>query len=180
MNDEKISSIVSLITHFLDQCNFQKSTYEDFLEAFMESVRATAGKENLLCGLWDSNEYSSQSCVLLLRLLTSAYLQLHSQEYISFIAEEFIAGSENDSMKQYCQKNVECMGVESDQIHIVALCNALRSRVNIVYIDGSASNDFTPLEFGDSAERDEVSSCMPFPLMSISMLYRPGHYDLLY
>ena len=153
------------------------------MEAFIEDIKSCQGKEDVLCARWRENEYGSQSAVMLLRLLTSAYLQSHADDYMAFITEELIGSNQEQTpMQLFCQRNVECMGVESDQIHIVALCNALRCKVSIIYLDDSFSETTTPLVIGDalSYERDEILGNIPFPLASINMLYRPGHYDLIY
>lgn len=181
--ERQISDIITVICHHLDKCKYQRSTYEDFLDAFVEDIKACQGKEDILCARWKQNEFGSQSAVMLLRLLTSAYLQSHSDDYMAFITEELLVGnSQHSPMQLYCQRNVECMGVESDQIHIVALCNALRCKVNIIYLDNSFSESTSPLVIGQEVcnEGDELVSNIPFPLASINMLYRPGHYDLIY
>lgn len=158
-----------------------RNTFEDFLEAFVESVKASAGSGDQLISEWNNNEYQSQSSVMLLRLLTSSYLQSNAEEYNAFITEDFdVKSNELSLMQLYCQRMVECMGIESDQIHIVALCNALRCKVRVIYVDGSDDFGMNPLEFGDDSVCDAINCAIPFPLFTVTMLYRPGHYDLLY
>lgn len=78
------------------------------------------------------------------------------------------------------------MGEESDHVHITALSDALGVPIRIVYLDrshddkGSVSvnhHDFTPVahEVTD-ANTGGVVALKPF----ITLLYRPGHYDILY
>lgn len=85
---------------------------------------------------------------------------------------------------QFCKSSVEPMGEESDHVHVTALSDALGVPIRIVYLDrscddkGSVSvnhHDFTPAARDDAANAN--SGCIqPF----ITMLYRPGHYDILY
>lgn len=60
------------------------------------------------------------------------------------------------------------MNKESDHIHIIALSKALKIDVQVIYLDGSESPIPTAHNFPDG-----------FPTC-IHLLYRPGHYDILY
>ena len=73
------------------------------------------------------------------------------------------------------------MGEESDHIHITALSDALGVAIRVVYLDRSSCDsggvtvnhhDFVPV--GTNEKQEEASA--PF----ITLLYRPGHYDILY
>lgn len=57
---------------------------------------------------------------------------------------------------------------ESDHIHIMAACAAMSTAVRVVYMDrgSSKSNTVHDLPEGSSP--------------SVHLLYRPGHYDILY
>ena len=65
------------------------------------------------------------------------------------------------------------MGKESDHIHIVALCRALNVPLSVEYMDrgGDQCNrlDFSPGETNNDGTQS-----------SLFLLYRPGHYDILY
>lgn len=62
------------------------------------------------------------------------------------------------------------MAKESDHIHIIALTNALNMTVCVEYMDrGGDGNKVNSHNFPDDGSE---------PL--IRMLYRPGHYDILY
>ena len=82
------------------------------------------------------------------------------------------------------------MGEESDHVHITALSDALGVPIRVVYLDRSSCDsggvsvnhhDFVPASSGDvpNAPPPGGSSeiiVKPF----ITLLYRPGHYDILY
>lgn len=132
----------------------------------------------------------SDYVVVYLRLLTSGYLQ---REHAFF--QHFIEGGR--SVKEFCQqvplfllsrtslnlinserspnvvvffvsKEVEPMSKESDHIHIIALAQALNVSILVEYMDrgeGGTVNHHVFPEGGDPR---------------IFLLYRPGHYDILY
>lgn len=77
------------------------------------------------------------------------------------------------------------MGEESDHVHITALSDALGVPIRVVYLDRSSCDtssvsvnhhDFVPAG-GDCPNASGSSGTItPF----ITLLYRPGHYDILY
>ena len=60
------------------------------------------------------------------------------------------------------------MAQESDHIHIIALTSALEVGVRVVYLDRGDGGKVIPHDFPEG--------CTP----QIVLLYRPGHYDVLY
>ncbi len=67
------------------------------------------------------------------------------------------------------------MARESDNIHIIALAKAAGVPLRVVYMDRSEPSTLTTHDFLDT---DDENSSHFKPM--ITMLYRPGHYDLLY
>ena len=65
-------------------------------------------------------------------------------------------------------KEVEPMYRESDHIHIIALTSAINVPVCIVYLDRGNQDKVTEHNFPEESQ----------PFMFI--LYRPGHYDIIY
>merc|ERR1711879_141480 len=116
------------------------------------------------------NEYINNAAynnyiVCTMRFLTSLALQSKSDEYIHFITEPVT------DMKMYCNRLVEALKVEADQIHIIALADVLKLSVTVAYIDLTAGNEPVFHHFGEDHKVMNMSH--------ISLLYRPGHYDLL-
>jgi len=97
--------------------------------------------------------------VVYLRILTSAELKNSADFYSNFIEER--------TLEEFCQLEVEPMYKESDHIHIIALTAALGTAVRIIYMDR-----------GTGAQHDFPESESQTP--AIHLLYRPGHYDILY
>lgn len=85
---------------------------------------------------------------------------------------------------QFCKSSVEPMGEESDHVQIIALSDALGVPIRVVYLDRSSCennsinvnhHDFVPTS--DGMGNSGVSKTTN---PSITLLYRPGHYDILY
>ena len=67
------------------------------------------------------------------------------------------------------------VNVEADQIHITAMANLLGIRIKVANLDPTA----TP----DGINYHDIEPMEPLPVddqTSIVLLYRPGHYDILY
>lgn len=79
------------------------------------------------------------------------------------------------------------MGEESDHVHITALSDALGVPIRVVYLDRSSldsggisvnHHDFSPAAAAADLPNTSGSSETVSPF--ITLLYRPGHYDILY
>lgn len=77
------------------------------------------------------------------------------------------------------------MGEESDHVHITALSDALGVPIRVVYLDRSSCDtggvsvnhhDFFPVGNDVPNASGSTEKISPF----ITLLYRPGHYDILY
>lgn len=140
---------------------FQQFTIEDFHSVFMETIDSVAngcGVDKLLETFNDL--MTSDYIVVYLRLIVSGQLQRDGDFYASFIEG-------GRTMKEFCSQEVEPMGKESDHIHIIALTSATGIPVRVEHLDrnteGVNHHDFPE----DSTPQ-------------IVLLYRPGHYDILY
>ncbi|XP_036379430.1 ubiquitin thioesterase OTUB1a [Megalops cyprinoides] len=141
---------------------FTEFTIEDFHNTFMDLIELCEKQSSLGDLLGSFNDQSvSDYVVVYLRLLTSGYLQ---REHAFF--QHFIEGGR--TVKEFCQQEVEPMSKESDHIHIIALAKALNVSILVEYMDrgeGVAVNNHV---FPEGSEP------------RIFLLYRPGHYDILY
>jgi len=111
--------------------------------------------------------------VCTMRMLTSLGLQRRQDHYVNFITAFECAG-----VKDFCQRHVEAPTTEADQVQILALGESLQMSTTVIYADmspGTGENGATPHyhHFGDEfKEANQVAS-------HITLLYRPGHYDLM-
>ncbi|KAM9095166.1 ubiquitin thioesterase OTUB1-like [Sarcophilus harrisii] len=141
---------------------FAEFTIEDFHNTFMDLIeqveRGTSATE-LLASFNDQS--TSDYLVVYLRLLTSGHLQRESKFF-----EHFIEGGQ--TVKEFCQQEVEPMCKESDHIHIMALAQALSISIQVEYMDRGEGGTTNTHVFSEGSET------------KVYLLYRPGHYDILY
>jgi len=171
----------------LASAGFDKIAYEDFLEeaftllqVFHEHIpilrAAGVDPSEWLAEDWRSDMTKSNVMVISLRMLVSAHLQLNADEYLPFIYEHIDPALTSQGpravMNDYCRRHVEAMDVESDQIHIIAMTKVMGCEIEIVYLDASQSEDNMVMRFGESTDVLITDA--------ISLLYRPGHYDMVY
>ncbi|KAI3467808.1 hypothetical protein Pfo_024471 [Paulownia fortunei] len=181
------------ITANVEQCRktllslgYAEFTFEDFFALFLEQLEsvllgneASIRHEELVQRSRDQS--ISDYVVMFFRFITSGEIRKRSEFY-----EPFVQGLTNTSVEQFCKSSVEPMGEESDHVHITALSDALGVPIRIVYLDrsyddkGSVSvnhHDFTPVASDlTNANTGGTQALDPF----ITLLYRPGHYDILY
>lgn len=152
--------------NILAELGFPQFTVEDFYDTFMEVLKRVGDVDNViearkeLQTLFNEQGYSDYM-VVYLRLLTSGHLQKEHEFYSCFIEGHRTVGD-------FCRQEVEPMYKESDHIHIMAACSALNTGVRVIYMDRGGQNNVT--------EHDLPEGTQP----SVHLLYRPGHYDILY
>lgn len=122
----------------------------------------------------------SDYIVVFLRLLVSCHLQMNADFFNCFIEghvsiKDFCSHVKLNSHRMclflidvWLLKEVEPMYRESDHIHIIALTSAINVPVCIVYLDRGNQEKVTEHNFPEESK----------PFMFI--LYRPGHYDIIY
>jgi len=167
-NEDEWKRIQALVAGTKDQLlsqGFPKFTLEDFYDAFMDVVNRLGGdnkmsEEELYSTFNDSA--TSDYLVVYLRLLTSGYLQKEADFY-----QNFLEGDK--TMQEFCQQEVEPMYRESDHMHAIALGSVLQVGIRVVYLDRGESSVAPPAH-------DFPEDCQPI----VHLLYRPGHYDVLY
>jgi ubiquitin thioesterase protein OTUB1 len=148
----------------MDQ-NFPELTTGDFcdaMETLLESIKENLKTNEVLMD--DLNQDGiANYYVAFLRLITSGYLRENEAEYAGFIEG-------GRTLDQYCIDEIEPMWKDCDHLSIIALVNALKTSLRIEYMDRSQApsggwhHDFC----ADDSEP------------KLYMLFRPGHYDLLY
>lgn len=168
----------------LQSLGYAEFTFEDFFALFLEQL------DNVLQGSKDSISHEellrrsrdpsiSDYVVMFFRFVTSGEIRKRSEFF-----EPFILGLTNASVEQFCKSSVEPMGEESDHVQIIALSDALGVPIRVVYLDRSSCennsinvnhHDFVPTsdDMGNSGVSKTTNP-------SITLLYRPGHYDILY
>ncbi|CAN1817276.1 OVARIAN TUMOR DOMAIN-containing deubiquitinating enzyme 1 [Linum perenne] len=162
----------------LQSLGYADFTFEDFFALFLEQV------DSVLEGNDDSVSHDelvtrsrdqsvSDYVVMFFRFVTSGEIRKRSEFF-----EPFIFGLTNATVEQFCKSSVEPMGEESDHVHITALSDALGVPIRVVYLDRSSSSDGSGVAVNrhDFIPEGTGATAEPF----INLLYRPGHYDILY
>ena len=160
----------------LAAAGFQEIVFEDALELVCDLLDALAAEpprlsaEGLVSRFLDQT--GSSYMIMLLRLVTSGELRLRAEHFAPFV-EGMADGMAVDA---FCQAHVEPLGEESDHIQAIALTDALGVAVRVVYLDATpgplAQHDFVPEWAGAPA----LEGGRP----PVVVLYRPGHFDVLY
>jgi ubiquitin thioesterase protein OTUB1 len=139
----------------------------------------------------DANNGGGVAYVLfLLRMCAASEIISREEFYYPFIIGISPEYAMPASAREYCQNNVEPVASEADHVSVTALCAALSLVVRVAYVDGgapaAAEHDAQPLvtwhEFDGPTLREQTIDSSPIPTNAppIHLLYRPGHYDLLY
>lgn len=161
------SSLLAKVKHsgdLLNSAGFEPICYEDFIDLLCEKLEGVREMTlDVLKNLFEE-KMISDSFVMYSRFLTSAFLRINQERFEGF-AEGFA------TVVDFCKGEVEPMDRESEQMQIMAMAEVFQIRVCIVYLDRSDS---------------DVCSQIVYPIdysgpdFTIHLLYRPGHYDLLY
>lgn len=183
----------------MTDAGFDAIVFEDALEAWCDQLNRigigtlnnseplTLRELEAASGVEDSGGGLADMGVMLLRLLASAELRSRADFFAPFVL-----GASDDDLRvcdvpSFCARRVEPMGCESDHVHIVALTDALGVAVRVEYLDRSEEEGEGGGEGGSGTgggssspnHHDFVpvgSSAPP----RVVLLYRPGHYDILY
>lgn len=182
---DRAKSNVEQCRKTLQSLGYADFTFEDFFALFLEQLESvlqgngtSISQEELL--LRSRDQSISDYVVMFFRFVTSGEIRKRSEFF-----EPFIMGLTNATVEQFCKSSVEPMGEESDHVHITALSDALGVPIRVVYLDRSSfdsagvsvnHHDFIPAVGGLPNASGSTETVSPF----ITLLYRPGHYDILY
>ncbi|PWN43096.1 cysteine proteinase [Ceraceosorus guamensis] len=156
-----------------------------------------------------NDAYIVNSIVAYLRLVTSAYLKDNAEDFTPFLftlEDEF--GGKAPTLDDFCANQVEAIGKEADHVQIAALSSCLKVSLHVAYLTASGAPPETPAlekKMGEAfaggvavpgeaaaikreAANDphrvdlvefEVPSTIGVGMDIGTLLFRPGHYDLL-
>jgi len=161
---ERVKAAISPSKEQMVKLGMPEFTVEDFYDNFMETLGTLGGEEKISGTDLDTtfnDEGVSNYLVVFLRLLTSKQLQLEGEFY-----QNFMEGGR--SVAEFCSTEVEPMYRESDHIHIIGLTAATGIKIRVIYLDRGSGDEAVHHDFPEDSSPD------------IHILYRPGHYDVLY
>eukprot|EP00056_Hartaetosiga_gracilis_P012842 m.206815 g.206815 ORF g.206815 m.206815 type:complete len:150 (+) comp13758_c0_seq4:330-779(+) len=141
---------------------YPEFTTEDFYETAEEEFQKLE-KDNGMAELHKSfnDDGISNYIVTYFRIITGAYMKANPDSFQFFIEGGL-------SIDQFCASQVDPFGVDCEQLQILALTQALNIGVSITYLDRSAGDEPHSHAMPEGAEE------------KVCVLYRPGHYDVLY
>ncbi|CAG9326597.1 OTUB1 [Blepharisma stoltei] len=148
----------------LNAAGFLPICYEDFIDMISAKLEMIPTTE--ISQLEDDfkDKIIADTYVMYTRFIVSAFLRLHADEYSGFV-EGY------PDIVSFCNSEVDPMNRECEQLQIIAMTEAFQIKAEIEYMDRNDRTETTLMSF-------------PFeytgPDFKIHMLYRPGHYDILY
>lgn len=146
--------------------------FYDSLVEFLESLEQEGMDATTLHTELTEENATSDYCTWYLRVLTATFLKADPNRFLPYLEDGYM------DIATFCQQQIEPMGKECSMVQVLALAEAFQVRVEIEYLDGhsfqpSSSNEggvgLTKHSFGPS----DATTTLTF-------LYRPGHYDILY
>ena len=158
----KIIKVIEYSKEITGKHNYEWNVYEDFYTVFKEEIERvyTIDKEyaqEYLKKLFENKEKGNY-LIVFVRLFIAAYLKENKILYENFIFEQ--------EFENWILKEVETVDNECEQIQIMAIVNAFDIGVTIEYLN---SNNVDTITFPEGNNNN-----------FIKLLYRPGHYDILY
>ncbi|XP_028110374.1 ubiquitin thioesterase otubain-like isoform X2 [Camellia sinensis] len=170
----------------LQSLGYADFTFEDFFALFLEQLESVLqGNEASISHdelMQRSRDQSiSDYVVMFFRFVTSGEIRKRSEFF-----EPFILGLTNTTVEQFCKSSVEPMGEESDHVHITAVSDALGVPIRVVYLDRSSCDTgccrvkSLTISFSCYSVIPHCTSGGSETKPFINLLYRPGHYDILY
>jgi ubiquitin thioesterase protein OTUB1 len=178
----RLRSIVSDARDALASLGYDASTTGDFADAADEllarvpafaAAGAAAGVAALAVAF--AEDGAATWATYYARLLTSLQLRAEPDALLPVLEADHPALlAAADPVAAYCEAAVEPAWVEADAPQVAALAARLRVPTFVAYTDAAASAAAaTVLSFGPSADAPDAAP-------PVWLLYRPGHYDLLY
>eukprot|EP00747_Dinoflagellata_sp_TGD_P184421 gnl/TRDRNA2_/TRDRNA2_40024_c0_seq2.p1 gnl/TRDRNA2_/TRDRNA2_40024_c0~~gnl/TRDRNA2_/TRDRNA2_40024_c0_seq2.p1 ORF type:complete len:275 (+),score=54.04 gnl/TRDRNA2_/TRDRNA2_40024_c0_seq2:40-864(+) len=162
----------------LEYCSgfYERVAIEDFYDEFLACCTRASAEGATVTDVEAAFAECDGYLVCWARCLCSAYLKRHEEEYAAFLVN-------HSSMKEFCAHEVDPMSCEADHLQIIGLSSYFGVPACVVYLDQSAGDE--PVEHRFQGEEPAVvtppadGSAMP-NLPPVYLLYRPGHYDIIY
>lgn len=151
---------------------YDEMAIESFYDAVVDLCqRVVSSDPTALHDELNEENGTSDYCTWYLRVVTAMHLKLHPDRFLPFLVQQQTDSAFLD-INQFCARFVEPMGQESEEVQVLALAEAVGIRVHIKYLDGrplEQNKKLTSYEFGPEESATKLT-----------LLYRPGHYDILY
>ncbi|ACI65070.1 predicted protein, partial [Thalassiosira pseudonana CCMP1335] len=175
---ERIKQLVSDSLLWVCKFGYDEITVDMFYEELvdlLEFIESHASSQ--LHSKLNEENATSDYCTWFMRVMTAAQMKSNPDRYLPFLFADDNAMSGSlgvggmIDIPTFCTREVEPMNKECGMVQVAALAECFGVRVAIEYMDGRRVATHV---FGESEEEgsDEAST--------LTLLYRPGHYDILY
>jgi ubiquitin thioesterase protein OTUB1 len=178
--EELVDLLEFIESHVKDATTSDSSSAKERLQQASSQLHSKLNEENA----------TSDYCTWFMRVMTAAQMKSNPDRYLPFLFADDNAMSGSlgvggmIDIPTFCSREVEPMNKECGMVQVAALAECFGVRVAIEYMDGrvvydkkedgSVEKRVATHVFGESEEggSDEAST--------LTLLYRPGHYDILY
>lgn len=161
----------------LNRVGYDQDLYIDFVQETLDLLDRTAaslgrqdddGEQKLLASFND--EGISNSIITHFRLITSAWMKSNAALYEPFLL--------NVSIDQYRAAHIDPYQVEIEHLGVHACIDAILKpagiAVDVMYLDRSEGDEVNTINW--EPDNPDEGGMIP----KLRLLYRPGHYDILY
>jgi len=133
--------------------------------------------------LFENGDLNYPICYL--RCITGGYMKTNVNDFEPFLVT-------HQSVAEFCLTDVDPLYKEADQLQITALSGYFKVPLIIYYLDNNSSNNNSNTnnsntnnaDTSTNSETSETCNVIEFFLDQnknrINLIYRPGHYELLY
>jgi len=154
----------------LTKLGYQEYLLEDFYSVLVQIIKDISDNKittvkQLQEVFVDPNYRDAIVCYM--RFLISGYMQLMSDEYVPYV----MGTTDHLTVESYCKSEIEVLHKEVDNIIVSAACSSFNVCLRLECLDAQNRN------------LQQQVQTITFPDQGIpvlTMLYRPGHYDILY
>ncbi|KAF2104765.1 cysteine proteinase [Rhizodiscina lignyota] len=163
--------------NLLQAVGHSRDIYEDWEDEAIDLLRtlptcATVEESSAALLSAFNDTVRSMNIITYLKVLTGAWMRTHSEDY-----EPFIQGQNFDD---YVSRNIEATQSEIEHLGLSALFDVLLKpagfALEVMYLDRSAGTELYPHRMEPTDNAGMVLPNSP----TLRLLYRPGHYDILY
>ncbi|KAL8930547.1 MAG: hypothetical protein Q9208_000731 [Pyrenodesmia sp. 3 TL-2023] len=173
----EVARLTSL-NNLLDSMGYARYTYVDFVDETIKLLKQIANsapnhdREAALLLSFNTPEVCN-GIIMHFRLITAAWMKSNPERYMPYL--------EGITIEHYCVTHIDAYAVEIDHIGLQACIDSVLQPAGIVvqvlYLDQSAGEQGNEIDLPSDLA---TTSTAYGAVHTIRLLYRPGHYDLLY
>ncbi|KAK0253740.1 hypothetical protein LTS09_011318 [Friedmanniomyces endolithicus] len=163
------------LSNVVNAAGFDSFIYEDFADEAFNLLREVAnamhtGNASEVLHNAFNDDMVQNYLITYFKTLTAAWMKTHAADYAPWLLDR--------TVDQYCDESVTTVGGEIDNVSMSGLKDVLLSpsgiALEILYLDRTEGGEVNMHRF------DPVSFHGGITIGTIRLLYRPGHYDILY